>query len=263
MVYFNEFYLLAKGIGLNIAFLILLFVPMERVFPAKKNQRFFRPEWFLDFTYFVGQYLFWHGAVLWGLNYFNSYLTFIISENTRQFLSSQSIIIQSIEVVFLSDLIIYWAHRFQHKVDFLWRFHKVHHSSKHLDWLAAYREHPMDSIYTIGLINLPAFILGFSLESLAVVVVFRGVWAIYIHSNVKFSLGFIKKIIGSPELHHWHHTKDRDVGNYANVSPLMDLLFGTYVCPELEPDDYGINEPFPTTYIGQLIVPLIPKFLRK
>jgi sterol desaturase/sphingolipid hydroxylase (fatty acid hydroxylase superfamily) len=28
-------------------------------------------------------------------------------------------------------------------------------------------------------------------------------------------------------LHHWHHDRDRDFGNYANVSPLMDVLFGT------------------------------------
>ena len=28
----------------------------------------------------------------------------------------------------------------QHRVEFLWRFHSIHHSSTHLDWLAAYRE---------------------------------------------------------------------------------------------------------------------------
>ena len=33
-----------------------------------------------------------------------------------------------------------------------------------------------------------------------------------------------------------HHDRDRDVGNYANLSPLMDILFGTYHCPDHEPE---------------------------
>ena len=35
------------------------------------------------------------------------------------------------------------------------------------------------------------------------------------------------------------HDKARDAGNYANISPLMDLLFGTYRCPKHEPEAFG------------------------
>ena len=48
----------------------------------------------------------------------------------------------------LSDLCVYWGHRLQHNNAFLWRFHSIHHSAEHLDWLAAHREHPIDTIYT-------------------------------------------------------------------------------------------------------------------
>ncbi|MEN8678719.1 MAG: hypothetical protein ABF391_01605, partial [Akkermansiaceae bacterium] len=48
-------------------------------------------------------------------------------------------------------------------------------------------------------------------------------------------------------------------GNYANISPLMDLLFGTYRCPEHEPEAFGIHEPIPRTYWGQLIYPMLPR----
>jgi len=65
-------------------------------------------------------------------------------------------------------------------------------------------------------------------------------------------------IIGAPELHHWHHDLNRDAGNYANISPLMDLLFGTYRCPDHEPEAFGITEPSPSTYVGQMIGPLLP-----
>ena len=150
----------------------------------------------------------------------------------------------------------------QHRWSFLWRFHSVHHSAEHLDWLAAHREHPLDSIYTLTLINLPAFILGFPLETLAGLIAFRGVWAIYIHSNVRLPLGVLRPILGAPELHHWHHARDRDAGNYGNVCPLMDLLFGTYVCPDHEPESLGLNTPSPKTWLGHMIRPLLPK-LRK
>ena len=35
----------------------------------------------------------------------------------------------------------YLAHYLLHRVDALWEFHKVHHSSRSLDWLATFRSH--------------------------------------------------------------------------------------------------------------------------
>ena len=244
--------------GTSLLFLAIVFIPMEKVFPAKPGQKTFRKNWILDLCFFFGQYLLWSGLVLAVLNYFGYWLDTVIPKNFRITVQSQAVWLQALEVLFFSDLLIYWAHRIQHKLDFLWRFHKVHHSAEHLDWLAAHREHPLDSIYTIGIINLPAFIAGFDLNAIAAIVAFRGIWAIYIHSNVRLSIGPLKYLIGSPELHHWHHDIERDAGNYANISPLMDLLFGTYTCPPKEPDRFGIKEEFPKNYVGQLTKPMLP-----
>lgn len=247
--------------AISFVFLSLIFIPMEKVFPAKENQSTFRPKWILDFCFFIGQYVLWSSLVLWSLNYFSEYLSSIIPISFQEKIKSQPFIFQVLEVLLISDFLIYWGHRLQHSIDFLWRFHKVHHSAQHLDWLAAHREHPLDSIYTIGLINLPAFIIGFPLESIAGIIAFRGIWAIYIHSNVRLPLGPLRVLIGAPELHHWHHDLNRRAGNYANVSPIMDKLFGTYVCPNHEPEKFGINEETPNNYLGQLIEPILPKKL--
>lgn len=244
--------------GASLLFLAIVFIPMEKAFPAKIHQKILRQDWLLDLCYFFGQYLLWSGLVLLALDHFSLWLNGYISIHFRAIIAEQPIWLQAIEVLILSDFLIYWGHRLQHKIDFLWRFHKVHHSSESLDWLAAHREHPIDSIYTIGIINLPALVFGFDLDVLAAIVAFRGVWAIYIHSNVRLSIGALKVFIGSPELHHWHHDKERDRGNYANISPLMDILFGTYVCPPVEPDEFGIKEEFPKSYVGQLSKPFIP-----
>ncbi len=246
------------SVGISFVFLVLIFRPLEVAFPAKPGQRFFRPAWFTDLCFLLGQYLVWGGLLLWVLSHFSNCLDSIVPYSFRQAVASQPWWLQAVLVVLLSDFSIYWGHRLQHRVGLLWRFHAVHHSAPHLDWLAAHREHPLDSIYTVGLINLPAFILGFPLETLSGLIAFRGLWAIYIHSNVRLPIGPLRMLIGSPELHHWHHDRDRDAGNYANISPLMDILFGTYRCPDHEPESFGLNEPTPATYLGHMVQPLWP-----
>ena len=228
--------------GLSFLFLAALFWPLEKLFAAKE-QPLFRPQWWTDLAFFLGQYLLWGGCVIAVLQLCRGWIDAIIPLRFRTFVGVQPFWLQGVEVILLSDLSIYWGHRLQHRIGFLWRFHSIHHSAEHLDWLAAHREHPLDTIYTMGLINLPAFLLGFPLETLAGLLAFRGIWAIYIHSNVRLPIGPLRLLIGAPELHHWHHCRNREAGNYANISPLMDIIFGTYRCPEREPESFGFSEP--------------------
>ncbi|MEC5128509.1 sterol desaturase family protein [Verrucomicrobiales bacterium BCK34] len=248
--------------AISFGFLVLLFRPLELMFPAKKGQRFFRPHWWTDLFFFLGQYLLWSGLVFGLIQLGGESLRSWIPGGLHEAVRSQPVWVQFIEVILLSDLLIYWGHRLQHRIPVLWGFHSIHHSAEHLDWLAAHREHPLDTVYTVTLINLPAFLLGFPLELLAGFIAFRGIWAIYIHSNVRLPIGPLRWIIGAPELHHWHHDKDRLAGNYANLSPLMDLLFGTYRCPDHEPEAFGINEPISKNYFGQMLHPFLPKAKR-
>jgi sterol desaturase/sphingolipid hydroxylase (fatty acid hydroxylase superfamily) len=247
------------GIGVTLGSYVLIYRPLERMFPARPGQPFFRPAWWLDLTFFLGQYLIWNGLVLVILFAVRDQLDGLVPSTFRSAVAAQPLWLQAVEVIVLSDVLIYWGHRLQHRVGFLWRFHSVHHSAEHLDWLAAHREHPLDTVYTVGLVNLPAFVLGFPIEAIGLFVGFRGLWAIYIHANVRLPIGPLRWFIGAPELHHWHHDRDRDAGNYANLSPLMDLLFGTYRCPNHEPEAFGLKHPGPRTYLGLLIRPLLPR----
>ena len=43
------------------------------------------------------------------------------------------------------------------------------------------------------------------------------------------------------------------------MAPLMDLLFGTYRCPGHEREAFGVIEPMPKGYVGQLLHPVLPK----
>lgn len=238
----------------SFVFLLAVFTPLERAFPARRGQAFLRPAWGTDVLFFLGQYLVWNALVLAAVVPIGQAVGGWIP-GVRAAVSSQPFLLQAVEVVVLSDLLVYWGHRLQHRVGFLWRFHAVHHSAEHLDWLAAHREHPLDSLWTLTWVNLPALALGFPVAALAVLVAFRGLWAIYIHSNVRLPLGPFRALVGSPELHHWHHARGRFAGNYANLSPLMDLCFGTYRFHDREPEALGLEDPFPRSYLGQLLYP--------
>src|SRR4051812_22777834 len=118
--------------GISFLFLCLVFWPLERAFPAKRGQRFFRPAWFLDLCFFLGQYLLWSGAVLWLLVRFGGWVGGVVPGGFRAVVASQTWWVRAVEVIVLSDFFVYWGHRLQHRVGFLWRFHSIHHSAEHL-----------------------------------------------------------------------------------------------------------------------------------
>ena len=55
---------------------------------------------------------------------------------------------QFLLAVFFADLAQALLHRAYHKSPWLWRFHAVHHSSRHMDWLAGSRMHIVEILLT-------------------------------------------------------------------------------------------------------------------
>lgn len=237
----------------------LIYLPLELCFPAQR-QRVFRREWSTDLLFYLGQFLLWTApvvAVLVSLKgWFDSWT---LLQTPRLAFASLPAWLQIGGLVLISDICIYWGHRWSHQNPFLWRFHRVHHTAERLDWLAAYREHPFDNLYTRTIENLPLLILGVPLHWFAGFFLFRGFWALYIHSNIALSPGPLRYLLGSSRLHHWHH--DLGTGgryNYANLSPLMDLMFGTFYDPRRMPEEYGIEDEVHHNYFRQLLDPLLP-----
>ena len=248
--------------GVLVVLLLVAFVPLEAAFAARPQRRR-RPGWITDAAFMIGHTLLWSGLVVALLTPVASALAMVPLGPVREGWSRQPWILQAVEVVALGDLVVYWGHRASHRYEVLWRFHRVHHTAEHLDWLAAFREHPVDGLYTVLLVNSPAFLLGFPLETIAAVATFRGAWGMFIHANVRIELGPLKYLLGSPTLHHWHHDLQRGGDcNFANLGPWLDLLFGTYLEPPHEPPWYGVRGPVSRSYLGLLVAPLLRSPLR-
>lgn len=167
--------------------------------------------------------------------------------------------LQFVEILLISDLAFYLTHRLRHAVPWLWRFHEVHHSSEKLDWIAGHRVHPVDQIIESSAIAAPAVLLGFAPEPLlAYALIYR--WhAVLLHSNVRIDFGPLKRLIASPQYHHWHHADqawayDR---NFGGQLVIFDRLFGTLNLPDGMPAKYGLSSPIARDYLGQLAHPFL------
>ena len=160
----------------------------------------------------------------------------------------------------------YWGHRWSHEIPFLWRFHAVHHSAEHIDFMVNVRAHPIDMVFTRLCGFVPLYVLGLSqqnanhIDAVPFLIVLMGtVWGFFIHANLRWRLGWFEHILATPAFHHWHHTNDhrRDM-NYASTLPFLDRLFGTYNMPKHEwPEIYGIDAQIAPGLIGQLMDPLM------
>lgn len=136
-----------------------------------------------------------------------------------------------IDIVVL-DLWIYWWHRANHEIPFLWRFHEVHHLDETLDASSAVRFH-FGEVFISSLVRaVVIFILGVPLASVVVFETLIALVTIFHHSNVRIPAMAEKAMslfIVTPSIH-WvhHHAKRSDTdSSYATFFSLWDRLFGS------------------------------------
>ena len=235
---------------------VLIIVPLEKLIP-RHNMKFFRPHLLTDFFHhFVSDFIGFIPLILIVPTIENYQ-----SQTLASLIQSQPIWLQILEALFLSEFLVYWGHRLSHQIPFLWRFHSVHHSVVHLDWLAGERRHPLDQFYMSLFIGVPMILSGFSLVDLLVIGVIQNLWDMTIHANLGWRLKSLDGIWVTSEFHHWHHSVNKEARdkNYSGALPLFDRMFGTFYLPDNKnPGPYGIDTHMPDTYFGHMIQPFLP-----
>jgi len=130
------------------------------------------------------------------------------------------------------DFWIYWWHRANHEVQFLWRFHEVHHLDEFLDASSAFRFHFGEVMMSAVVRAVVIWLLDIPLTSVILFETMVLGMALFHHSNVALP-GWLErplsKVIVTPSIHWVHHhaiRADTD-SNYANTLALWDILFGS------------------------------------
>jgi len=241
-----------------LAVLIVIFVPLERCLTLNVRQKILRDGWTSDLIhYFVNTFVLQVGIVFLIISVYLP-LRDLIPVAIRLEIFQLPAFVQLLLIMLIAEMGYYSAHRLMHVVPFLWRFHRVHHSSHQLDWLATARFHPLDLMITWSITTLPIILLGFSAKVFAV---FQMIWLFqnYLaHSNIKWKIPIISRVLLTPQVHHWHHSADPNIynTNFAGQLMFMDHLFGTYYHSKNEtPQQYGPNKTEAASYIKDLIQP--------
>jgi sterol desaturase/sphingolipid hydroxylase (fatty acid hydroxylase superfamily) len=132
----------------------------------------------------------------------------------------------------LLDGWMYVWHRANHCIPLLWRFHRMHHSDRHMDVTTATRfhlgEHLGAAVLRLGLIPL----LGFEVWNL--VLYDTLVIAITQFHHADISIGrwdrWLRWLIVTPYMHKVHHSDWRQEtdSNYSTVLSVWDRLFRSF-----------------------------------
>ena len=126
------------------------------------------------------------------------------------------------------ELVGYLYHRLAHVVPALWRLHAVHHSAETLDWLASFRQHPVEIVLMTLAQNVPLILLGIPLGAHAGVVLLITINTAFVHANIDVGPRWLSHVIGTPRFHHRHHAREGASKNFASMLPVLDHLFGTW-----------------------------------
>ncbi len=142
-------------------------------------------------------------------------------------------IIEGLLTIVIFDFLIYWQHVLFHKIHFLWRFHRVHHSDVDLDATSALRFHPGEILFSIGYKAFFVALFGFKWEFIILFEMILNFSAMFNHSNLKINDSldlFLRKFLVTPKMHLIHHSTEQFESdtNYGFCFSFWDKIFKTY-----------------------------------
>ena len=180
----NYFYWL---IGVSI-----LFFALEVVIPWRKKQATLRKDFWMDafymfFNFFLFSLIIYSAASNVIVNLFNDGIKAVSggfdlqANNPLRNLPMWSILLIGFVV---RDFVQWWIHRLLHYSDWLWEFHKVHHSVEQMGFAAHLRYHWMENVVYRTLEYIPLALLGIGLYDFFVIHIFTLAWGHYNHANI-------------------------------------------------------------------------------
>jgi sterol desaturase/sphingolipid hydroxylase (fatty acid hydroxylase superfamily) len=241
---------------------VILSITIVLEIAARRNWRFrygsrsFRVDMLYFIFYYGGFYhlffFYWLYKALMGLT--STYAPWL----QMNLLASMSPLAQIVLMVFVSDFVGYWNHRWRHSNRYLWSFHSIHHSQTNLTIVSNYRFHIVDETLLRLWLFIPFQILGTGI-AVWLWLDFLMAWVLYLqHSEWNWSYGPLGRIFVSPVFHRKHHSRDERLqnSNYSMLFAFWDDWFGTADRKSPVPTEHGLaGNPVPESWLGQLAYP--------
>ncbi|MBL7814802.1 MAG: sterol desaturase family protein [Saprospiraceae bacterium] len=246
----------------------LFFWSLELIFPWRKKQGAFRKDFWLDTFYmFFNFFLF----SLVGFAAVSAVVSTAFNDLIFNLFGWRNLVaievgylpavVQLLILFVVKDFIQWNVHRLLHRVEWMWEFHKVHHSVEQMGFAAHLRFHWMENVIYRTLEYIPLSMIGFGIQDFLFVHLFTLAWGHFNHTNVNIPLGWFKYIFNNPQMHLWHHAEhipNRYGVNFGITLSLWDYIFKTDYIPEEgrdEPLGFDNLKQFPKTFWSQIIYP--------
>ncbi len=169
--------------------------------------------------------------------------------------------------ILLMDLIGAWfIHWLEHKVQWMWKFHLIHHTDQQLDTTSANRHHPGESVFRFVFTTLAVIIIGAPMWMVFMYQTMSVVLTQFNHSNIRMAK-WLDNTIGlvfcTPDIHriHHHYRQPYTDTNYGNIFSIWDRIFGTFVMVDNDKLIYGIDTHMDTKEVTNITTILKMPFM--
>jgi sterol desaturase/sphingolipid hydroxylase (fatty acid hydroxylase superfamily) len=135
--------------------------------------------------------------------------------------------------VAIRSLAAYLVHRAAHRLEWLWRIHRVHHSDTILDLSTGFRNHPLELAFVAPWLAVITIATGLDSHTLLVYEAAALAFALWDHANLHLPPSLdrlLRLLLVTPAMHHVHHSAERAEtdSNYGDMLSIWDRLLGTY-----------------------------------
>ncbi len=243
---------------------------LEMLLPWRKNQKFIRKDFWLDafymfFNFYIFNLLIFVALSNTSAKLFGKMMSGIgLPSNYLFDLSGLHMVLQFIIYFIIFDFVQWSVHNLLHRVPFLWRFHKLHHSVKEMGFAAHLRYHFFESfLYKTAIYIVLAYVLNFKIEYAFIMHAGAILIGHLNHANVGWDYGPLRYILNNPKMHIWHHAKELPKEhphgmNFGITLSIWDYIFKTDYVPSSGRDiELGFEnvENYPTNFFAQQIEP--------
>ena len=131
------------------------------------------------------------------------------------------------------DFVIYWQHRLFHRLPWLWRLHRVHHTDRMLDASSALRFHPLEILVSLVIKLLAIAVLGAPPIAVLLFEIGLNAMAMFNHANLRLPLrldAMLRRALVTPDMHRVHHSvfASETHSNFGFNLSVWDRVFGSY-----------------------------------
>ena len=137
-------------------------------------------------------------------------------------------VLEAITVILIYDFAYYFMHRYPfHEWKLLRAVHSVHHAARNPRVIDSLLLHPIETVLGLGLFfGSVALVGGVHIYTLAALFITYTAFNILNHAGVDVPR-FPLKTLGVLAAKHDRHHHSMRSGNYASITPLPDIIFGT------------------------------------